>query len=117
MVNLPRNVLPVSFDDAVSSEVVDRDTAAAREFLRQFAQGKCVVLTLVPHAGTKVGEANAIAAALGMKLVTPEVSERLQMTDGAHLDGPSAERWSHAFFQAAGPEIRSCIERHGATAS
>ena len=38
------------------------------------------------------------------------------MMDGYHLDGPSAERWSQAFFEAAGPEIRSCIEKHGAAA-
>ena len=48
-----------------------------------------------------------------MKLVTPERSEGLQTIDGYHLDGPSAERWSQAFFKAAGPEIRSCLEKQG----
>jgi hypothetical protein len=48
-----------------------------------------------------------------MKLVTPDPVEELQTIDGSHLDGPSAERWSRAFFQAAGPEIQSCIEKHG----
>jgi hypothetical protein len=117
MEGAPRIVVPVSFDDVVSRDVVDRDTTTAIDFLKKFTQGKCVILTLVPHDGTKVGDAKAVAAALGMKLVTPEVPEGLQMGDGHHLDGPSAERWSEGFFQAAGPEIRSCIERHGAAAS
>lgn len=117
MEGAPRIILPVSFDEVVSRDVVDRDTTTAIDFLKQFTQGKCVILTLVPHVGTKVGDANAIAAALGRKLVIPDVAEGLQMMDGNHLDGPSAERWSNAFFQAAGPEIRSCIERHGAAGS
>ena len=62
-------------------------------------------LTLVPHDGTKVGDANAIAAALGMKLVTPDVPEGLQMSDGHHLDDASAERFSQAFFQAVDPKF------------
>jgi hypothetical protein len=113
----PRIVVPVSFDDVVSRDVVDRDTAAAIDFLHRFTRGKCVILTLVPHDGTRVADANAIATALGMKLVTPDVPEGIQMMDGHHLAGPSAERWSQAFFEAAGPEIRSCIAQHGAAAS
>jgi hypothetical protein len=52
-----------------------------------------------------------------MKLVTPDVPEGLQMMDGHHLDGPSSESWSRAFFEAAGPEIRSCIDKHDVGAS
>ncbi len=113
MEGAPRIIVPVSFDSTVNSDVVDRDTATAIDFLKRFTQGKCVILTLVPHDGTKVGDANAIAAALGMKLVTPDVPEGLLMMDGHHLDGPSSERWSQAFFEAAGPEIRSCLEHQG----
>jgi hypothetical protein len=114
MEGAPRNIVPVSVVETVSRDEVDRDTAAAIGFLKEFTQGKCVILTLVPHVGTKVGDANAIASGLGMKLVTPDAIEGLQTIDGSHLDGPSAERWSQAFFQAAGPKIRSCIEKHGA---
>ena len=117
MEGAPRDIVPVSFDNVVSRDVVDRDTATAIDFLKRFTHGKCVILTMVPRDGTKVGDANAIAAALGMKLVTPDVPEELQMMDGHHLDGPSAERWSQAFFKAAGPEIQSCIEKHSAGAS
>jgi hypothetical protein len=109
--------IPISYDEAVSQDEVDRETAAAIDFLKQFTQGKCVILTQVPTVGTKIGDANAVAAALGMKLITPEIADGLQTVDGSHLDGPSAERWSQAFFEAAGPELRSCIDKHRAAAS
>ena len=113
MEGAPRDIVPVSFSDVVSRDEVDRYTAAAIDFLKRFTPGKCVIPTLVPEVGTKVGDANAIAAALGMKLVTPDVPEGLQMMDGHHLDGPSSERWSQAFFKAVGPQIRSCLEHQG----
>jgi hypothetical protein len=110
----PRNISPVSYDESISQSVVDADTAAAIDFLSRFAQGKCVILTMVPSVGTKIGDATAIAKGLGVKLVTPGILEGLQTKDGYHLDQPSAERWSQAFFRAAGPEIRSCLEKQGA---
>ena len=61
MEGAPRDIVPVSVDETVSRDEVDRDTAAAIGFLKEFTQGKCVILTLVPHVGTKVGNANAIA--------------------------------------------------------
>jgi len=103
-------ITPVSYDQAINQDVVNRNTAAAIGFLSHFAQGKCVILTTVPFVGTKIGDANAIAAGLGMKLVTPGILEGLQTYDGYHLDQPSARRWSQAFFQAAGSKIRSCLE-------
>jgi hypothetical protein len=114
MERAPRDIVPVSFNQTVSREEVDRETATAIGFLREFTRDKCVVLTQVPHVGTKAGDANAIAAGLGLKLATPQVAEGLLTIDGSHLDAPGAERWSQAFFEAAGPEIRSCLERKGA---
>ena len=108
-------ITPVSYDPVLSQNVVDRNTGAAIDFLKQFIRGKCVILTLVPFPGTKIGEADAIAKGLGMRLVTPGNLEGLQTWDGYHLDQPSAERWSRAFFQAAGPEIRSCLDEHRAS--
>lgn len=105
----PKGAL-VSYDDSVDLDVVDRYVVAARDFLSRFTRGKCVILTMVPYAGTKIGNANAVATALGMKLVTPPILEGLRTDDGSHLDQPSAKRWSEAFFQAAGPKIRSCLE-------
>jgi hypothetical protein len=69
---------------------------------------QCVILTLVPSEGTRRAEAQAVAAGLGMELVAPEV-EGLKTFDGSHLEPSSAERWSAAFFSAAGPQIRRCL--------
>jgi hypothetical protein len=107
----PRHVTPVSYDEGIDQSVVDADTAAAIDFVKRFAQGRCVILTMVPSVETKIGKANAIAKGLGVKLVTPGILESLQTKDGYHLDQPSAERWSQAFFEAAGPQIRSCLEK------
>ena len=109
----PRDVTPVSYDEDVDRSVVDADTAAAIDFLKRFAQGRCVILTVVPSVKTKIGKANAIAKGLGAHLVTPGILEGLKTKDGYHLDQESAERWSEAFFQVSGPEIRSCLEKHG----
>jgi hypothetical protein len=109
-----RKITPVSYDQAINGNVVNSNTAAAIDFLSRFAQNRCVILTMVPFVGTKIGNANAIAKSLGMKLVTPGNLEGLQTFDGYHLDGPSAQRWSQAFFQAAGPKIRSCLAEQGA---
>ncbi len=107
---------PITYDQTIHPEVVDRNVARAIDFMKEFAQGKCVILTLVPFTGTDIADANAIAAGLGAKLVTPSNIDGLQTHDGAHFDQQSADRWSEAFFQAAGPEIRSCIDKHRAAA-
>ena len=110
-------ITPVSYDQGIDRDVVSRNTAAAAGFLSHFAQGKCVILTMVPFVGTKIGDANAIATGLGMKLVTPGIVEGLRTYDGYHLDQPSAQRWSQAFFKAAEPELQSCLEKEGAPSS
>jgi hypothetical protein len=104
---------PVSYDQVVDQSVVDSNTAAAVSFLSRFARDKCVILTDVPFVDTKIGNAKAIANRIGAKLVTPGPLEGLQTFDGHHLDRPSAERWSRAFFAAADHEIRSCLEEQG----
>jgi hypothetical protein len=109
----PRKSTPVSYDQIANQDVVDSNIAAAIDFLSHFAQGKCVILTNVPFVETNIGNANAIATGVGNKLVAPGVLEGLQTYDGYHLDRPSAERWSRAFFLAAGSEIRSCLEEQG----
>jgi len=106
-----QKIIPVSYDQDVDQGLVASNTAAAVDFLSEFTQGKCVILTSVPLVETKIGNSNAIAAGLGMKLTAPEILEGLQTFDGFHLDQPSAERWSQSFFRIAGPEIRSCLER------
>jgi hypothetical protein len=105
-----RKITPVSSDQVISKDVVSSNTAAANDFLSHLpVKRKCVILTTVPTVETKIGNVNAIATALGENLVAPEIPG-LQTFDGSHLDQPSAQHWSQAFFQVAGPRIRSCLE-------
>jgi hypothetical protein len=107
--------MAVSFDQAISQDAVNRNTAAAIDFLSHLTvERKCVILTMVPTVGTKIGDKNAVAIALGVNLVTPEILPGLQTFDGSHLDPLSAERWSQAFFQAASSRIKSCLEESDA---
>lgn len=68
---------------------------------------QCVVLTIVPYGSTKRAEAQAIAQALGVALIAPQV-DGLTTFDGSHLDSGSAARWSDAFLQSAGPVLERC---------
>jgi len=86
----------------------ERYAALAEAFVTQLpVERGCVILTLVPTVQTKRAEAQAIAAKLGMPLVSPQL-DGLQTFDGSHLDEASAARWASAFFQAAGPQLRQC---------
>jgi hypothetical protein len=108
---------PVSYDQGVSDDVVKSQAATAVKFLSGLpVQEDCVILTMIPTAGTKIGNVKALAAALHKDLVTPEIPG-LQTFDGSHLDQSSAERLSQAFFEAAGPKIRSCLEKQDAAHS
>jgi hypothetical protein len=101
---------PVSYDEVVDQQALNRNTAAGVEFLSRLpVRRECVILTIVPGVGTKKEGATALASALGLKLVIPEQTGELWTFDGAHLDQASAQRWSQAFLQAAGSSIRSCL--------
>ncbi|HTZ69006.1 MAG TPA: hypothetical protein VMB83_16370 [Roseiarcus sp.] len=106
----------VSYDPWVDPAEVKDSTALAIDFLKQYAKGKCVILTNVPYPETRIGDAEAIAAGVGLPLVAPKL-DGLYTSDGYHLDRSSADRWSKAFLEAAGPEIRSCLEAQGAARS
>ena len=69
---------------------------------------RCVIATLVPTVNSKVEEARAIAARLGLDLIAPNV-DGMRTFDGSHLDQASAERWSAQFLAEAGPRIRECV--------
>jgi hypothetical protein len=106
---------PVSFDLQADAGLAADYVKRGREFFRSLpVDRKCILLTIVPSKDTHVGTARAIADALGFTLIAPQIAD-LTMFDHAHLDRPSAERWSRAFFEAAGPQIRGCLN-HGAGA-
>jgi len=99
----------VSYDQSVDQAAVQNEAAIGREFLSKLpVKRECIILTMVPYVQTKVTAVNALADALGMNLVRPDVDD-LQTFDGSHLDRPSAERWSKAFLQVAAPQIRKCL--------
>jgi hypothetical protein len=106
---------PVSYDQVIDQQVVDGYTVGAIDFLSRLpVDRRCVILTNVPTVKTKIGNIKNVATNLGMNLVAPEVPEGLRTYDGSHLDQSSAQRWSQAFFEAAGSQIRSCLEEQRA---
>jgi hypothetical protein len=105
---------PVSYDESVDRVVAQTYTAAGKAFLSYLPINReCTILTIVPTVQTSAGTAKAIAAALGLTLIAPEL-DGLSTFDGSHLDRQSAERWSRAFIDAAGSQIRRCLDNaHG----
>ena len=100
---------PVSYDDDPDPNVVGSYTALGREFLPTLSVDRaCTILTIVPTVKTDVGTAKAIAAEVGLNLVAPRLAG-LTTFDGVHLDRESSERWSAAFFEDAGPQIKKCL--------
>ena len=102
---------PVSYDEDIDQKMVVSYTALGNEFLPSLSADRaCTILTIVPTVKTGVGTAKAIAAALDMNLVAPRLTG-LMTFDKVHLDPESAQRWSAAFFEEAGPQIRKCLSQ------
>ena len=109
-VSVFKNTRPVSYDPIVDQKMVNTDVVSAKEFLSNLpVQRECIILTIVPAVETKLAYANAVANAVGLRLITPAPLDGLQTMDGFHLDRASAERWSRAFFQTAGGQIQKCL--------
>ena len=88
----------------------------AREFAA-FLDGlgvarECVILTYVPSPDNNRRLANAIAAALGQELVSPD-GKGLRTMDGSHLDPESAQAFTTAFLAEAGPRLAQCLNAPG----
>ena len=100
---------PVSYDEDVDQSILASYTTLGSEFLPSLsARRACTILTIVPTVKTRVGTAKAIASALGLNLVAPTPAG-LTTFDGVHLDRESAQHWSAAFLEEAGPQIRKCL--------
>lgn len=102
---------PVGEDMVLDEAEVRSEVALAERFLARLnVPRECVLFTLVPYNHTPVAAANAIAAALDVRFVAPQL-DGLMTADRAHLDAPSAERWSAEFLREAGPVIKSCLDK------
>jgi hypothetical protein len=114
------NSAPVVYDHDINQERIAEYTMSARRFLSGLAiERDCIILTRVPTVranafvyASSIETAGAVASALGLTLVAPEL-DGLQTFDGSHLDPPSSERWSKAFFEAAGQQMRKCLSPSG----
>jgi len=102
---------PVSYDEDIDQNKLASYTALGKEFLPGLNTDRaCTILTIVPTVKTDMGTARAIAVALGLKLVAPE-PPGLVTFDHYHLDRKSAQRWSAAFLEEAGPQIQKCLSQ------
>lgn len=111
------NAAAVHYDAAIDSAKVARYVERGQAFLPSLGiDSACVILTVVPTTKTAIGTSRAIAAGLGRTFVAPEV-EGLLTFDGNHLDRASAERWSSAFLDEAGPALRRCLSTPGSSGS
>ncbi len=100
---------PVSYVEDIDQSVVAASSALGNEFLPTLSVDRaCTILTIVPKVKTGAGTAKAIAAALRLNLVAPRPTGLITF-DHSHLDPESAQRWSAAFLEAAGPQIRKCL--------
>lgn len=100
---------PVSYDRGIDQSIVEAYSTLGSEFLSRLpVRRECAILTMVPTVNTSIGTAKAIASAIGQSLIAPEL-DGLSTFDESHLDPESAERWSNAFIEAAGPQIQKCL--------
>lgn len=98
-----------SVQEKADLDEIARETSSGREFLNQLGvDPSCVIFTMVPTVDAARPTSAAIAAALKVDFIAPQVDDLLTF-DGSHLDRMSAERWSAEFFEAAGPKIRRCL--------
>jgi hypothetical protein len=102
---------PVSYGENINQNKVISYTALGNKFLPRLRVDRaCTLLTVVPTVETDVATSQAIADALGLKLVAPRLPG-LVTFDGVHLDRESAQRWSSAFFEEAGRQIHDCLSK------
>jgi hypothetical protein len=100
---------PVSDNPVIDHASVQREATLGREFLQRLPiKPECAILTMVPTVETQGAAASALAEDLKLELVAPAL-DALQTFDGSHLDHASAEHWSRAFFDAAGPRMEQCL--------
>jgi len=102
-----------SVNDKVDAAEIAGEIESGRKFLDGLGVDRsCVIFTLVPTVDAPRPGSAQIAAALNASFIAPDLEDLLTF-DGSHLDRQSAERWSGAFFDAAGAQIRQCLASGG----
>ena len=112
---------PIYYKHDMDQEKIEYYSGLGRSFLSQLPiRRDCIILTTVPAVraafeySPSVETAEAVAKELGVSFVAAAL-DGLRTFDGSHLNQSSAERWSKAFFQVAGPQILRCIREGSAT--
>jgi hypothetical protein len=101
----------------VDSALVTREKTRAVAFIAKLGVApRCIFLTYVPSKVNERATAAALASTLGIELISPQIKD-LHTFDGVHLDPPSAERFSSAFFDIAGMRLRRCLDDGGGASS
>ncbi len=104
---------PVSYNRTLDKPRLEAYATAGRAFLSRLpVRRKCAIFTTVPTVDTDIATLSAVADALGLTFVSPELDGLLTF-DESHLDHDSARRWSQAFLEAAGGRIRDCLDSSG----
>jgi len=114
----PRGLEPsgIEFDLPVDAERVAREQVSAEKFIAGLGvDRRCVFLTYVPTKQNERATAAALAVALGIELISPQI-EGLRTFDGSHLDRQSAERFVDFFLEIGGPRLRQCLSGEGTPA-
>jgi hypothetical protein len=94
----------------VDQETIAHQKAIAIKFIAGLrVERRCLFMTYVPTAPDRRATAQALAAALGFELISPQL-EGLRTLDGSHLDRESAERFVSAFAEIGRPRFRECLQ-------
>jgi hypothetical protein len=102
-----------SVDAKIDAAEIAGEIESGRKFLDDLGVDRsCVIFTLVPTVDAPRRGSAQIAAALNATFIAPDLEDLLTF-DGSHLDRQSAERWSGAFFDASGAQIRQCLATGG----
>ena len=107
----PGSSLPADFEN------VSKMLPNAERFIAGLGVSRrCVFLTYVPPKDSDRATAAALAKALGLGLISPQL-EGLQTFEGEHLAPESAERFVTAFLEVSGPRLRDCLDAEGSSSS
>ncbi len=101
--------IPVSESNALLDQLDNTQHKVAQFIEQTNIRPECLVLTVTPRTETPAQFAKALAAATGLPLIMPQLSD-LHTIDHSHLDSESAERWSASFLQQLDEHMEQCVK-------